>query len=240
MTIEVFILNKKNSAAPKESYSFIRIIVYIFLMCPSALSRKLFLFLQAVMSLPENKIIITALHNGDRALFARLYDHYSSALYRNIYKLLPYTAEAEDVLQTVFLTLWEKRASLTHEQSVGGWLFTTSFYLTMATLRQNVKSRIETLQEHATDITDTVAEDEELYQIRSGLLSKAINQLPERKRLAFELCKIEGRSYQETANILGIAEDTVREYVKSAIATLKRIASTTDLSFYTFIILFLS
>ncbi len=192
------------------------------------------------MSLPENTILITALHNDDREVFGGLYDHYSSALYRNIYKLLPHSAEAEDILQTVFLTLWEKRASLTHEQSVAGWLFTTSFYLSMAAVKQKVKNRIEMLQEHAADIIDTTTEDEELYQIRSGFLNQAINQLPERKRQAFELCKIQGRSYKETANILGITEDTVREYVKSAITMLKRIAATTDLSFYTILVIFLS
>lgn len=215
-------------------------ILYIFLMYASFLSGKRSLFLQAVMTLPENKTIIHALHDGDKDLFSRLYDHYSSSLYQNIYKLLPNATEAEDVLQNVFLTLWEKRTSLTEEQSVAGWLFTTSFYITMATLRQKVKNRIEVLQEYMTDIKDAATNEEEIYQVRSGFLSQAISQLPERKRQAFELCKIEGRSYKETATILGITEDTVREYVKSAITILKRIAATTDLSFYTILVLFLS
>lgn len=190
---------------------------------------------------PDNNIVLTALRSSNRKIFIELYDYYSPALFKNIYKLLHNTADAEDVLQSVFLTLWEQRTTLSNDQSVAGWLFSTSFYLSMTLLRKKIRARVEALQEEMEAPTQQAfLEMEMLYTQRSVFLREAINQLPERKRRAFELCRIEGRSYDEAANTLGITADTVREYVKSAMKTLKLMASKTDVSLYTCLLLFMA
>lgn len=168
-----------------------------------------------------------------------MYDYYSRSLFKNIYKILPDQPEAEDILQAVFLKLWEQRQLLHNKQSVAGWLFTTSFYLTMTAVRQKLKRRIEELTEASALIRQDDV-DEEHFEQRTGFLKEAINHLPERKRLAFELYKIEGKSYKEVGEILGIKEDTVKEYVKSAIQLLKQLAAKSDMAFYTLFVYFLA
>lgn len=190
--------------------------------------------------LPDNTTIIEALAAGDRQLFALLYDYYSRALFRNIYKLLPDIQEAEDVLQTVFLKLWEQRQSLQVNQSVAGWLFTTSFYTTTTCLRKKVKSRIEMLTEAAHELKEEEGGVEEGYERQTHFLRDAISLLPERKRLAFELYKIQGKSYKEVSDILGVKEETVKEYVKSAIQMLKQLAAKSDIAFYSLFIFFIA
>lgn len=155
--------------------------------------------------------------------------------------MLPDTEEAEDILQTAFLKLWEQRTTLSSRQSVAGWLFTTSFYLTMTCLRKKIKTRMETLQEETLgNIAEETSDEPGIYGRRTIFLRSAIDCLPERKRRAFELCKIEGLSYKEVADKLGITEETVKEYVKSAVSTLKQLALKTDLSSCILLILFLA
>lgn len=189
--------------------------------------------------LPDNNTILNALAQGDEEIFGQLYDYYSRSLFKNIYKILPDQPEAEDILQAVFLKLWEQRQLLHNKQSVAGWLFTTSFYLTMTAVRQKLKRRIEELTEASALIRQDDV-DEEHFEQRTGFLKEAINHLPERKRLAFELYKIEGKSYKEVGEILGIKEDTVKEYVKSAIQLLKQLAAKSDMAFYTLFVYFLA
>lgn len=190
--------------------------------------------------LPDNKIIIKALARGDEEIFGQLYDYYSAPLFKNIYKILPDQPEAEDILQAVFLKLWEQRQLLHNKQSVAGWLFTTSFYITMTAVRKKLKNRIEELTEASREIRQEDGEEEGRFEQRTSFLREAINHLPERKRLAFELYKIEGKSYKEVGEILGIKEDTVKEYVKSAIQLLKQLAAKSDMAFYTLFICFLA
>lgn len=189
--------------------------------------------------LPDNNTILKALAKDDAEIFGQLYDHYSRSLFKNIYKILPDQPEAEDILQAVFLKLWEQRQLLNNKQSVAGWLFTTSFYLTMTAVRKKVKNRIEELTEYSEGIYQDDM-NEERFEQRTSFLKEAINLLPERKRLAFELYKIEGKSYKEVGEILGIKEETVKEYIKSAIQILKQLAAKSDMAFYTIFIYFLA
>ncbi|UYQ95006.1 sigma-70 family RNA polymerase sigma factor [Chitinophaga horti] len=190
--------------------------------------------------LPDNNTIIAALAEGDEQLFGQLYDYYSQALFRNIYKLLPDTQEAEDVLQTVFLKLWEQRHSLNSKQSVAGWLFTTSFYMTMTCVRKKVKTRMQALAETSLEVKQEEWEHDDRYEKKTAFLREAIDSLPERKRLAFELYKIQGKSYKEVAETLGIKEETVKEYVKSALQMLRQMAAKSDVALYTLFVFFIA
>lgn len=194
------------------------------------------------MNLPDNKALIRALHRSDEAAFQDLYDRYSVVLFKNIFKLLPHQQEAEDLLQGVFLQLWESRFKLQDEQSVAGWLFTTSFYLTMSRVRRLARERLQAFEEVLSEIPDTddTMATAELYQQKIKLLDKAIGLLPSRKKQAFELCKLEGKSYREAAVQLGVSEETVKDYVKSAMGILKRQALHADLSLYMLVILWMA
>ncbi|GGH79444.1 DNA-directed RNA polymerase sigma-70 factor [Filimonas zeae] len=194
----------------------------------------------SVMTTLDNNELIQALRNGDETVFQQLYDQYSAAVFRNIFRLLPRQQDAEDLLQSVFLKLWESRHRLAEEQTVDGWLFSTSFYLTMNRLRAIARDRLKDMGELPADIPD-ITETEtvsETYMQKMTLLHKAVNLLPARKKQAFELCKMEGKSYQEAAVLLGVSEDTVKDYVKSAMGLLRRQALQTDLLVYALLTLY--
>jgi RNA polymerase sigma-70 factor (ECF subfamily) len=190
-----------------------------------------------------NKQLIKALHQADEISFAYIYQQYHQAVFKNINKLIINQQEAEDILQEVFITLWQKKQELTEEHSVAGWLFTTSYYKSLEQLKKAVKLSIYELTEAHSELHTEPLEqltNEVEYNQKVITLTIAIEQLPPQKKLAFKLCRLEGKTYEEIASILNISVDTAKEYVKSASKLLRQTVATHQLATTTFGLIALS
>jgi RNA polymerase sigma-70 factor (ECF subfamily) len=64
--------------------------------------------------------------------------------------------------------------------------------------------------------------DEDFYQRQLDMLEHAVRTLPERKQKVFRLCRFEGKSIEETAQILGISSNSVKDYLKQSSRLLKQ------------------
>jgi RNA polymerase sigma-70 factor (ECF subfamily) len=160
--------------------------------------------------------------NGDEAAFCILYDNYHAILYRNVIKLVHAAAEAQDIVQEVFITLWEQRSSLDISRPVNGWLFTLSYNRTVNHLRK--KLREESRSRLIADLSypDTPASvDERLVESQWQLMQEAVAHLSPQKKKVFELCKLEGKSYDKAAFELGLSRHTVAEYLQEAMAFIR-------------------
>lgn len=161
--------------------------------------------------------LITSLQQGSITAFDVLYQQHHQAVFRNIYKLVPQQEVAEDLLQEVFLALWEHRASLDTTRPAAGWLFVVSYNKSLNWLKKNLRESIALQAMPHTEIaTEEGLVHEELYQQQLQALNNAVDMLPLRKKQAFRLCRLEGHSYEEAGSLLGISAATVKEYVKSA------------------------
>jgi RNA polymerase sigma-70 factor (ECF subfamily) len=133
---------------------------------------------------------------------------------------------AEDLLQEVFLSLWENRKDLDLEK-VAGWLFVVSYNKAATYLKKKLKEGA--LLVPATALSDDIVSpeqpDEQLYQLRLSVVEEAINHLPARKKEVFRLCRFEGRSYDEVAALLGISVVSVKDYLKQSTQFIKKYIS---------------
>ena len=164
----------------------------------------------------------TRLVNGDMLAFDELYWKYQKAVYQNVYKLTRDVVIAEDIMQEVFISLWEKRNNIDTSRSVAGWLFVSSYNRSVNALKKRLK---ESLMYKNFNALGTEPEyDHETANLQLDVLEKAIGQLTLQQRRVFELCKLQGRSYEETAAELKISKHTVKEYLSAAIASLKEFA----------------
>jgi RNA polymerase sigma-70 factor (ECF subfamily) len=145
--------------------------------------------------------------------FLRIYAQYHQAVFANIKRLVFRDPEAEDLLQDVFVILWENRQSLQPQQSIPGWLFTTSYYKCLQHIRRSLKQQITELP--SLEIADESFGDE-MFEERLQIIQQAIELLPVRKRMAFELVRLEGKSFDEAADILQITKESVKDYVKTS------------------------
>lgn len=164
---------------------------------------------------------LEGLRQSKHTVFREIFDRYQHSVYLNIKKLVHAEEDAEDILQDVFHLLWEKRLELRQEQDIAGWLFNTSYYKSLAHLRKSIRSKLTSLSEAAAEPHPVSNSDDEYAQQLNSLYN-AINLLPARKRTAFHLYRIEGKTYDEIADILNISRQSVKDYVKTSSIFVKK------------------
>jgi RNA polymerase sigma-70 factor (ECF subfamily) len=165
-----------------------------------------------------NDEVIISFANGDKDAFIAVYNHYQQIVFNNVARLIPQTDIVEDVLQEVFLKLWENKHKLHDEHAVASWLFSVSYNQSISHIRKLIRER-KYLESMKTDVNfEYDPESEvEIENIKENILAEAINQLPLRKKQAFELCKLQGKTYAEAAEIMNISSETVKEHITLAL-----------------------
>jgi RNA polymerase sigma-70 factor (family 1) len=158
---------------------------------------------------------------GDQAAFDALYNRYYEAVYQNALSILKDPAAAQDIVQEVFLSLWVKRNALKHPENIAGWLFVTGSNKSLNMLRKRLRERLSALPvENLSDIP-FIPDDQEIAGAQLKLLQKAINALPTQRKKVFELCKLEGKTYEEVTLIMGISKNTVKSQMRDALDFVK-------------------
>ena len=174
-------------------------------------------------------------HSGsgaaDAALLARIRqgDHQAfAAVFRAHYPLLAAVAarlstpeQAEEIVQDVFLSLWERRGALDVDGSIRSYLLAAIRFASASAVRRSMvaeRHRAAGFEFHAPPpLADAALMDDE----RARVITAAIDRLPERCRMVFVLVRVEGLSYADAAASLGIAEKTVDAQMGKALKRLR-------------------
>ena len=131
-------------------------------------------------------------------------------LYRYALSFLKEKAESEDVVQEVFLRLWQKRKQLNEIKNIEAWSMTITRNLTMDRLKAQ-KLRFDKLQaaqelvQENLDPEDMTVRTEEISGVR-----KVIDSLSEKQKQVIVLRDIEGYTYKEIGDIIGIDQNLVK------------------------------
>lgn len=163
--------------------------------------------------------LIKKMAEGDMNSFDAIYWKYYKAVHGNILKLVQDNASEEDILQDVFLSLWENREKIDAARSLAGWLFVTSYNRSMTFLKRRLREKITPVL-HAEDLVE-IPIGQPLAEIRLKELERAINTLSPQKQKVFYMCKLKGLSYEETADLMKISRHTVKEYLTAAFRSIK-------------------
>ena len=161
---------------------------------------------------------VSLLVNGSVEGFNFLYRKYSHQIYMNIFKYVKNVNIAEDLLQDVFLALWEHRTSINGECAVGGWLFKVSYNKSIAVLKRQLKAQM--LQEQSALWNERQEEPggtaEMDYQYKVSLLKEAVDCLPATKQQVYRLNKFEHKKPEEISEELGLTVISVKHYLKQS------------------------
>jgi RNA polymerase sigma-70 factor (ECF subfamily) len=168
----------------------------------------------------NDQLLVRDIKNNNVSGFDALYWKYHSAVYTNIIKLVKDRDTAKDILQEVFIALWMKRNTLDPGVNIAGWLFTTSYRKCIDHLRRSVAAPFFT---GALNIADELPDyrKEKEQESRFRLVQQAVSRLSPQKRKVFELCKLKGKTYEETAQELNISKHTVKEYLTASMDFVK-------------------
>ena len=160
---------------------------------------------------------------GDREAFEGLYRQHAHRLYNLAFRMTG--ADAEDLLQDVFLQAYRKLGSYKGDSSLGTWLYRLTMNLCLDHLRSK--------QGKMGQVTDSL-DEEDAAPVASPFrpaeannarldLEQAIAQLPPSYRSAFVLHDVEGYQHDEIAGILGIAEGSSKSLLHKARLRLREI-----------------
>lgn len=159
------------------------------------------------------------LTEGDIEAFNEIYQKYFHPVYCNALKITREIPVAEDVLQEVFITLWEKRQTIDPEKSLAGWLFILCYHKSVNILRKKLRESL--LYKQLQEPEENTLEEELRYSTQWNVLESALSDLSPQRRRVFELCKLQGKTYEEAATELRISKYTVKEYLSAAITSIK-------------------
>ncbi|MDX3916954.1 MAG: sigma-70 family RNA polymerase sigma factor [Pseudosphingobacterium sp.] len=165
----------------------------------------------------DEKELVERLRQGDERAFTHLYGIYSDRIYTRLLRLMATADLAKEILQDTFVTLWEKRQTLNPELPIKAWIYKVAENKVYQLYRKI--GRDTRLQQHILEnFTELYSHTEEDLHLKESrlLLQQAIEQLSPQRRKVFELCRIEGKSYEETARILGLSVPTVSNYLVKA------------------------
>lgn len=176
------------------------------------------------MSAPElqdKQSLLHLLSQGSEYAFTQVFDHYRNIVYNTAFKFLKSEQAAEEIVQDIFLKLWMKRSELPSVQNFNGFLFTMARNAILDKLRKTANEKIAqqvlSKQQSFTNNTDHRVQDNQYQQI----LEEAIDQLSPQQKQVFRLAKMEGYSYKEIAEELGISVLTVKVHMNKALQSLR-------------------
>ena len=165
----------------------------------------------------DEKALLLQLKNGDERAFEILYNHYKFRVAGNLFKLVKSDDLVKEILQELFFKIWEVRTQINPEKSFKSYLFRIAENLVNDYFRKVAKDKRL--------LARVVASSSELYlHIEEDMLSKeealklqeAINLMPPQRKMVFTLCKLEGKSYKEVEEIMGINVKTISSHMLQA------------------------
>ena len=167
---------------------------------------------------PEDIELIERLQKGDVEAFDLIYEKYSRKLYAFGLKYLRSTAEAEELVQSVFLKLWENHKNLKKELSFKSYLFTIAYNDICKLFRKRSygqKFIDDTLYENSQSSSEI--ENSIHFQSVLDRVQQIIEKLPKRQRIIFLKSRQEGKSTKEIAKETGISPGTVDNYISESL-----------------------
>lgn len=146
----------------------------------------------------------------------QLYRLFSGKLFSMCLKYSGNYAEAEDILQDTFLTIFKKIAQYDHKGSFEGWM--KRIAINTALQRYRKPQVFEIVNEDALKTAEIEIDEED---ISLDFLLKIVQDLPERYRLVFNLYVLDGYSHKEVAEMLKITTGTSKSNLARARGILK-------------------
>lgn len=169
----------------------------------------------------DTELAVLLIHD-DEAAFSELYVRYKDKLYYFCLHLLKSKEEANDIVQEIFIRIWESRSFINPDLSFSSFLYTMARNRIMNYFRDldidiKVKEIIASQKITTEETTESQIIDTEYQEI----LLAAIEQLPTQRQRIFNMSRIENMSHKEIATELNISVNTVQEHISEALKFIK-------------------
>lgn len=175
----------------------------------------------------NEKLLVIDLMKGNEKAFSKVFNMYSGDVYSYSISMLKNKELAEEILQDVFLNIWQHRERINPGLSFKSYVFTITRNLTFNLLKKVAISRklkeevFYTSQKLYSHIEETIESSD--YEI---IKTTAIDQLPPKRKIIFEMSRNEEKSYKEISDELNISLSTVKGQMSKALTSIRNFLKT--------------
>ena len=166
--------------------------------------------------------LVLALKNNDINSFDQLFRLYSSRLFFFAKGFLKNRQDAEEIVQDVFIKVWEHRADLDEFRSIRSFLFTIAHRAMIDGFRKKERENL-LLKKVKLDQSELDDETQQKLQYDSikEQVDKMVEMMPPKRKLIYKLSREEGLSHQEIADKLNISKNTIENQIAEALKFLR-------------------
>ncbi len=187
-----------------------------------------------LLSDPEDRNLIVKIRSGETGGLEMLYDKYAAVLNGMLYKIVRDKTEAEDLLQEVFIQVWDRIDSYDHSRgSVFSWLATIARNKAIDKTRSKIyKTRVRESTELDniqfnlnTDIPNPL--ENSILADHTKLVREALGQIPHEQREVIEIAYYQGMSQSEIAEQMQLPLGTVKSRMRQGMMKIRDLLKST-------------
>lgn len=166
--------------------------------------------------------LMNLLRSGDKSAFSEIYNRYWKKLFTVASNKIGQPEEAEEIVQDIFISLWDRRMEITITSSLNAYLAVSVKYRVIKILAKRYQHN--KYEEHSLAFmpcsTNSTEDWLEFLELKSRL-EILVAELPEKCRLVYKASREKGYSQKQIAEEFGIAEKTVEAHLSKALKSLR-------------------
>jgi RNA polymerase sigma-70 factor (family 1) len=170
----------------------------------------------------SDRELVDLLKQDDVEALNEVHARFSLPLYAHAYKRYPYREEVRDLVQELFIYLWDNRKQLLITTGLEAYLYTSVRNKLLSNyrkkkVRDEYASSLQTFIEQESNTTEEEFREKELKDI----IAKELAALPPQMKLIFDLSRNKSLSHQEIAQQLGLSPHTIRTQIRNTLRILR-------------------
>jgi RNA polymerase sigma-70 factor (family 1) len=161
--------------------------------------------------------LLYELSQGNELAFTKLYNEYKNVVFSTALKITKSRILAEEVVQDVFLKIWQNHENLAEITSIENYLFIISrnhIFDMIKKIARDTSIVVDTnYKSTSTNDTEDAIKDDQ-YNV---ILNQIVDQLPPQQQKIYKMAKWDGLSHQKIGEDLGISTETVKKHMAQAL-----------------------
>lgn len=167
----------------------------------------------------DDQQLIQATARGSEKAFGEIYQRYHHLIFNYLLRITQDEDGANDIMQEVFLAIWQGASRFKHQSSVKTWIYRIAYKRSISWLRKHSRKTSQMELEEVVDLGRS-PEETAIVTIQNAQLKKAMATLAPKHRTVLEFAFIEEMSYSEIADILNCPMGTVKSRMSYALRNL--------------------
>jgi RNA polymerase sigma-70 factor (family 1) len=193
----------------------------------------------AIKPLDNERLLLAKIAEGDQVAFCSLFDYYQKYVFSFGRKLMRSEEIAEEIVQDIFIKIWEGKDKLKSINNFGAYLNILVRNHSFNLLRQLAyKQKIG--QEMILSLSDEDNSTQHIIDYREIVrtLDDVLDHLPEQQKMVYNLCHLDGLKYEEAAAKMNISVSTVHYHMKLALKNIREHLVKNGMSYQIFLFFF--